>query len=145
MISCRRPSNRSSRLALPSGPANTYAFSTATHGIRRRSAASASRARVRAFSLTRSFSRAASHSCGDTIAGVFMACCPSFQPFSGDVVAVIAISVRSGLRRGLVRLLRRDLFRSDGADGGDDLLPAIAHVLERGLVLREHEAGMDQA
>ena len=29
-----------------------------------------------AFSLTRSCSRAASHSCGDTIGGVFMACCP---------------------------------------------------------------------
>src|ERR1700727_1044958 len=54
-----------------------YAFFTASHGIRRRSAASASRARVRAFSLTRSCSRAASHSCGDTILGVFMACSPS--------------------------------------------------------------------
>ena len=42
-------------------PLELYAFSTAIHGIRRRSAASASRARVRAFSLTSICSRAASH------------------------------------------------------------------------------------
>src|SRR4029077_8790641 len=67
MINCRRPSNRSSRLALPFGPSNSYSFSTASHGIRRRSAASASRARVNSFSFTSSCWRAASHSCGDTI------------------------------------------------------------------------------
>src|SRR6267378_1109052 len=66
-MSCRRPSNRSSRLALPLGPSNSYSFSTASHGIRRRSAASASRARVNSFSFTSSCWRAASHSCGDTI------------------------------------------------------------------------------
>src|SRR5438552_3642008 len=60
-------------LALPLGPSNAYSFSTASHGIRRRSAASASRARVNSFSLTSSCWRAASHSCGDTIGGVFMA------------------------------------------------------------------------
>src|ERR1700726_1828956 len=76
MISCRRPSNRSSRLTLPCGPSNSYVFSTASHGIRRRSAASASRERVKAFSFTRSCWRAASHSCGDTIGGVFIARCP---------------------------------------------------------------------
>src|SRR5215510_8611215 len=76
MINCRRPSNRSSRLALPLGPSNSYFFSTASHGIRRRSAASASRERVRAFSFTRRRWRAASHSCGDTIGGVFIARCP---------------------------------------------------------------------
>src|SRR4030095_16560114 len=37
-----------------------------SHGIRRRSAASASRARVNSFSFTRSCWRAASHSFGDT-------------------------------------------------------------------------------
>lgn len=42
--------------------ANAYVLSTRLHGIRRRSAASASRARVRAFSFTRSSSRAVSHS-----------------------------------------------------------------------------------
>src|SRR5437879_10369091 len=68
-MSWRRPSNRSSRLALPSGPSNTYSFSTASHGIRRRSAASASRARVNSFSFTSSCWRAASHSCGETIGG----------------------------------------------------------------------------
>src|SRR5262245_62641164 len=76
MINCRRPSNRSSRLALPSGPTNSYFFSTASHGIRRRSAASASRERVKAFSFTRSCWRAASHSCCDTIGGVLIARCP---------------------------------------------------------------------
>src|SRR5947207_15989576 len=70
-MSWRRPSNRSSSLALPSGPSNTYSFSTASHGIRRRSAASESRARVNSFSFTSSCWRAASHSFGDTIFGGF--------------------------------------------------------------------------
>src|SRR6202034_922088 len=77
-INCLRPSNRSSRLTLPLGPSNSYFFSTAIHGIRRRSAASASRERVKAFSFTRSCCRAASHSCSDTIGGVFIA-----TPLSG--------------------------------------------------------------
>src|SRR5216117_529880 len=72
MISCRRPSNRSSRLALPLGPSNLYSFSTAIHGIRRRSAANASRAWVNSFSFTSSFSRAASHPFSDTISGCFI-------------------------------------------------------------------------
>src|SRR4029453_8275238 len=76
MTNWRRPSNRSSRLTLPLGSSNSYCFSTASHGIRRRSAASASRARVKAFSFTRSCCRAVSHSCGDTIGGVFFARCP---------------------------------------------------------------------
>src|SRR5438552_5229109 len=53
-------------LALPLGPSNLYAFSTASHGIRRRSAAMASRAWVNSFSFTSNFWRAASHSCADT-------------------------------------------------------------------------------
>src|SRR5262249_45892052 len=73
--SWRRPSNRSSRLTLPFGPSNSYFFSTAIHGIRRRSAASPSRDRAQAFSFTRSCCLAASHSCGDTIGGVFIAIC----------------------------------------------------------------------
>src|SRR5215471_12920633 len=76
MINCLRPSNRSSRLSLPLGPSNSYFISTNIHGIRRRSAASASRERVKAFSLTRSCCRAASHSFGDTIGGVLIAICP---------------------------------------------------------------------
>jgi hypothetical protein len=44
-MSCGRPSNGSSSATLPLGPSNAYALSTAIHGIRRRSAASASRAR----------------------------------------------------------------------------------------------------
>src|SRR5215472_17465260 len=72
MINWRRPSNKSNRLTLPLGPSNSYFFPTGIHGIRRRSAASASLERVKAFSFTRSCWRAASHSCGDTIGGVFM-------------------------------------------------------------------------
>src|SRR5215475_5390438 len=76
MISWRRPSNRSSRFTLPLGPSNSYIFSTTIHGIRRRSAASASRARVKDFSFTRRRWRAASHSFCDTIGGVFIPRCP---------------------------------------------------------------------
>src|SRR6185369_13014481 len=71
MINCLRPSNKSSRFTLPLGPSNIYLFSTATHGIRRRSAANASRAWVNSFSFTRSCWRAVSHSWADTIGGVF--------------------------------------------------------------------------
>src|SRR3954447_25008900 len=73
-MSWARFSNKSVRLRRPLGPSNQYSFSTAIHGMRRRSAASASRAWVSSFSLTRSFSRAAFHSCCDTIAGVFILC-----------------------------------------------------------------------
>src|SRR5262245_56488567 len=76
MINCLRPSNRSSRLTLPLGPSNSYFFSTAIHGIRRRSAARASRARVNSLSFTSSCWHAVSHSCSDTIGGVFIATCP---------------------------------------------------------------------
>src|ERR1700720_117217 len=79
----------SSRLTLPLGPSNSYFFSTASHGIRRRSAASASRERVKAFSFTRSCWRATSHSCGDTIGGVFIARC-SF-PCSISLSLLVAI------------------------------------------------------
>src|SRR5215472_3955736 len=72
-MSCLRPSNRSSRPTLPLGPSNSYFFSTAVHGMRRRSAASPSRDRVKAFSFTSNCCRAASHSCCDTIGGVFLA------------------------------------------------------------------------
>src|SRR5579863_4962427 len=65
--------NNSSRPTLPLGPSNSYFLSTASQGIRRRSAASASRERVKAFSFTRSCWCAASHSCCETIGGVFIA------------------------------------------------------------------------
>src|SRR6202035_5026541 len=74
------------------GPWNAYACSTAIHGIRRRSAASASWARIWAFSFTSSCWRAASHACGETIDGVCMAGCPPFRSFSGDLVMVVATS-----------------------------------------------------
>src|ERR1035438_8932809 len=89
MINCRRPSNKSSRLALPLGPSNSYFVSTAIQGIRRRSAASASRERVKAFSFTSSCWRAASHSCCDTIGGVFIAICS--LPCSMSLSLLVAI------------------------------------------------------
>src|SRR4051812_22256211 len=54
--------------------------------MRRRSAASASRARVSAFSFTSSRSRAVSHSCGDTVGGVFIVRSP------------LSVQVRAGAR-----------------------------------------------
>lgn len=63
---------RGGKLAGPLGPSNEYSFSTAIHGIRLRSAASTSRARVSSFSLASSLSRAAFHSPGETIGGVFI-------------------------------------------------------------------------
>src|SRR5215831_1988969 len=90
MINCLRPSNRSSRLTLPLGPSNWYFFSTSIQGIRRRSAANASRERVKAFSFTSNCWRAASHSCADTIAGVLIASRPFGCCFS--LASLIAIS-----------------------------------------------------
>src|SRR5262249_2951639 len=86
-----RPSKRPSRLTLPLGPSNSYFFSTAIHGIRRRSAASASRERVKAFSFKRSCCRAASHSCSDTIAGVFIATFPFGCSLSLSLSLLVAI------------------------------------------------------
>ena len=63
------PLEQISRLALPAGVSNSYAFVTSIQGIRRRSAAKASRARVSAFSFTSSCWRAASQACGDTTGG----------------------------------------------------------------------------
>src|SRR6202158_1190965 len=103
MIS-RRPANKPSRPALPLGPSSSYFFSTAIHGIRLRSAASASRARVEAFSFTSSCSRAAAHSCGDTINGVFIAI-GLFRLFSDDVCMVDLLFAE-------ILLVRGDKFRS---------------------------------
>src|SRR5260370_39628125 len=89
MINWGRPLNRSRRLTLPLGPSNSYFLSTASQGIRRRSAASASRERVKAFSFTRSCWRAVSHSCGDTIGGVLIARCPF--PCSLSLFLLVAI------------------------------------------------------
>src|SRR5215470_4713047 len=90
--SCLRPSNRSSRLILPLGPSNSYFFSTSIHGIRRRSAASASRERVKTFSFTSICSRAASHSSRDTIEGIFIATCSC--GCSLPLCLLLAISLR---------------------------------------------------
>src|SRR5687768_15328245 len=68
---------------------NAYSFSTASQGIRRRSAARASRARLRAFSFTSSCFDAAIHSSADTIGGV---CIPSnslLWLLSDDVVMLL--------------------------------------------------------
>jgi hypothetical protein len=44
-----------------------------------------------------------------------------------------------------VRRFRGDLFRGDGVEVSDNLLPTFAHILESSFVLREHEAGVDKA
>src|SRR5437667_5723176 len=124
MINRRRPSNRSSRLALRWGPLSSYSFSTASHGIRRRSAASASRAWVDSFSVTSSCWRAASHSSGDTIGGVFIARCPFRCPMALSLFLFLSMSVSlfllflpqsllatALLCRPLRRRLRRILFK----------------------------------
>src|SRR5215469_2541657 len=86
-MSCLRPSNKSSRLTLPLGPSNSYSFSTATHGIRRRSAASASRAWVNFFSFTSSCWCAASHSPDETILGEFI----SSLSFLTSLIFILAV------------------------------------------------------
>src|SRR6266566_3603948 len=53
-MSCRRPSNASSRVSGPCGPVSARLASTSTMGRRRRAAAIASPSRVCAFSRTRS-------------------------------------------------------------------------------------------
>src|SRR5262249_53686880 len=104
---------------LPWGPSNAYAFSTAIHGIRRRSAARASRERVKAFSFTRSCCRAASHSCCDTIGGVFIGRCPF--PFSLSLSLFIAIlfllseTIRSEKFSELVDAHRQNSSRGSGS------------------------------
>src|SRR6266508_1548935 len=65
MRSWLRPSNRSSRLSLPSRPSKTYSFSISTIGNRGRSAFTASRCRVSSFSFVTSSFRATSHSSRD--------------------------------------------------------------------------------
>jgi hypothetical protein len=72
------------------------------------SAASASWARMWAFSFTSNCSRPACHACGETIGGVRMAGCPPFRPFSGDLVMVVATSELDELLsfRGEARLHR---------------------------------------
>jgi len=57
---------------LPLAPLEFVAFSTAIHGIRGRSAARASRARVSAFSFTSICWRAAAQVCADTMGGLFI-------------------------------------------------------------------------
>src|SRR5262252_755818 len=72
------------------GPLECVRLSTTIQGIRRRSAASASRDRVKAFSFSRSCSRTASHSCCDTIEGMFVARCPfSCSLFLSLLVAIL--------------------------------------------------------
>src|SRR5919108_5372831 len=111
MINCRRPSNRSSRVALPLEPSNSYFFWTATHGIRRRSAASASRAWVNSFSFTRSFWRAVSHSFGDAIFGGFT----WFFFFSTSLVFILIVRCLY-LFVALVKLAEHE--RSHSSTGG---------------------------
>src|SRR5262245_9108442 len=126
-ISCLRPSNRSSRLTLPLGPSNSYFFSTAIHGIRRRSAARASRDLVKAFSFTSICWRAASHSCCDTIEGVFIA----IPPFVGSLLvsshywltSKMLLSFGSAMTY-LVLFFFREIFTANAASPPVDTEPA---------------------
>src|SRR5206468_1298512 len=101
--SCLRPSKRSSSVALPSGPSKTYFFSMCTRGSLRRSAASASRARVASFSLARSASRAACHSVAETTEGRFIALLSAqsfvFVVSARPTVGIVAAPVRSAVEQ----------------------------------------------
>src|SRR5918911_3347311 len=68
-MSCRRPSNASSRVSGPWGPISARLASTSTMGRRRRAAAIASPSRVCAFSRTRGLSGAAWKVARSTAAG----------------------------------------------------------------------------
>src|ERR1022692_780612 len=68
-MSCRRPSNASSRVSGPRGPVSARLASTSTMGRRRRAAAIASPSRVCAFSRTRSRSSSAWKVARPTAAG----------------------------------------------------------------------------
>src|SRR6266567_6281703 len=69
-MSCRRPSNASSRVTGPCGPVNVRLASTSTMGSRRRAAAIASPSRVCAFSRIRSSSSSAWKTARSTTAGL---------------------------------------------------------------------------
>src|ERR1700761_3720336 len=68
-MSCRRPSNASSRVTGPCGPVSVRLASTSTMGSRRRAAAIASPSRVCAFSRIRSLSSSAWKAARSTTAG----------------------------------------------------------------------------
>src|SRR6266567_5695772 len=68
-MSCRRPSNASSKVSGPAGPVSGVVASTSTMGRRRRAAAIASPSRVCAFSRARSRSSSAWKAARSTAAG----------------------------------------------------------------------------
>src|SRR5215472_13785558 len=65
----------------------------AIHGIRRRSAARASRASVWAFSFTSISCRAASQPSGDTIGGVLIGRCPLAASFSCPLSVSLLVAI----------------------------------------------------
>ena len=81
------PVEQVEQAGLAAGPSNAYAASTAIQGIRRRSAARASRAEL---FLSRTV--AASHACDDTTGGACMVDCLPFRPFSAEVFMAFEIS-----------------------------------------------------
>ena len=68
-ISCRLSLNSSASVTGPSGPSNTYSWSTLTIGSLRRVALSASCLRVNSFSCASSRRLASSHCSRDTTSG----------------------------------------------------------------------------
>src|SRR5216683_2678075 len=100
-MSCRRPSNASSRVSGPRGPVSGVAASTSTMGRRRRAAAIASPSRVCAFSRTRSASSSAWKVARSTAAGrpgalvASAAGPPGFADSSVMMVPLLVFCVRS--------------------------------------------------
>src|SRR6266478_7903617 len=82
--------------------------------MRRRSAASASRERVKAFSFTRSCWCAASHSCCDTIGGVFISRCPFPCSLALSFISISPCYPVSA-RFLLIRFFLREIFTANAA------------------------------
>src|SRR3954454_15746481 len=102
--------------------------------MRRRSAASASRARVCCFSLTSSVWRAASHSCGETIGGVCMGRISCRGVTTGLHITAWGATFR--LRLDLPEPALEDLLESRRVAGRERVqqAPLVGHVLGEGVV-----------
>src|SRR5919112_4808706 len=94
-MSCRRPSNASSRVTGPEGPISPVSASTSTTGRRRRAAAIASSSRVCAFSRARSSSSSAWKVARSTAAGTLGArVAPAAGPPGSGDRSSMAVSSR---------------------------------------------------
>jgi hypothetical protein len=96
------------------------------------SAASASWARSRAFSFTSMCSRAACHSCGDTIGGVFIASWPP-ERSSGDVCIVGLLFVGKSNGLGRLRPVVQPWHLNEVASSN--------HLVDRNVLAVGHDCG----